>query len=270
MIWRILKYIQHLFHRRHRRGHAIHSPYVFEFVNGVVFNADRVTVPDEITGMHRALKKDRSMLPVGKLGATSNVDPAGDRSGQRSVGSFVKGSSVSEKYGALLHRITRWFNPEMVIELGTGLGVSTIYLASGSAERPLHSIEGNTDRADFAAHLINRCNLGFVSIHWGEMEEKLEELMPVLGGEGRTGRFVAFVDGNHRYEPTVAYVKRLIERAGEEAVIIMDDIYWSEGMNRAWKEVISWPEVRVTVDLYHLGILLLREDLSKAHIKVKF
>ncbi len=270
MTWRIFKYIQHLFHRRYRKGHGIHSPYLFEFVNGVVFNAEGVTVPDEITGIHRVLKKDQSMLPVGKLGATSNVDRQGDRAGERSVGSFVKGSSVSEKYGAMLYRITRWFNPEMIIELGTGLGISTIYLASASSDTPLHSIEGNTDRADFAAQLINRCNLGYVSIHWGEMEEKLEELMLVLEGEGRTGRFVAFVDGNHRYEPTVNYVKKLIERAGEEAVIIMDDIYWSRGMHRAWKEVISWPEVRVSIDLYHMGILLLRRDLSKALLKVKF
>ncbi len=31
--------------------------------------------------------------------------------------------------------------------------------------------------------------------------------------------------------------KSLLERAGEEAMIVMDDIYWSKGMQRAWKEV---------------------------------
>ncbi len=39
MIWRIFKYIEHLFYRRHRKGHGIHSPYLFEFVNGVLFNS---------------------------------------------------------------------------------------------------------------------------------------------------------------------------------------------------------------------------------------
>ena len=52
--------------------------------------------------------------------------------------------------------------------------------------------------------------------------------------------------------------------------IIMDDIYWSKEMYLAWKEVISWPEVRVSIDLYRLGILLLRKDLNKAHVKIKF
>ncbi len=35
----------------------------------------------------------------------------------------------------------------MIVELGTGVGISTIYLASGSPGTPLHSIEGDTDRA---------------------------------------------------------------------------------------------------------------------------
>jgi len=256
MLWRILKYIRHQFHRRHRRGHGIHSPFLFEFLNGVLFNASGMEVPGEIRQMHRELGKDRSMIPAGKLGATCNVDPAE----VRSVRSFVLRSSVTEKYGALLFRITRWFRPEMIIELGTGLGISTLYLASSSPEVPIHSIEGNTDRADFAAQLMCRCNLGPVSIHWGEMEEKLEDLMPVL-----KGRYVAFVDGNHRYDPTISYVKMLLSKAGEEAVIIMDDIYWSNGMFRAWKEVVSWPEVRISIDLFHMGILLLRKDLNKEH-----
>jgi predicted O-methyltransferase YrrM len=261
MSWRILKYIQHQLQRRHRRGHGIHSPYLFEFVNGVLFNASGMEVPEQILQVHRELEKDRSMIPKGKLGATFNVGSPE----VRSVGKFVRRSSVSEKYGAMLFRIIRWFRPEMIIELGTGLGISTLYLAAASPEIPVHSIEGNTDRADFAAQLMCRCNLGPVSIHWGEMEEKLEDLMPVLGG-----RFVSFVDGNHRYGPTISYIKMLLSKAGEEAVIIMDDIYWSKDMFRAWKEVVSWPEVRVSIDLFHMGILLLRRELNKEHLKIKF
>ena len=113
----------------------------------------------------------------------------------------------------------------MIVELGTGMGISTLYLSSGSPGTPLHSIERDRERAALAAQLIVRCSPGPVSIHWGEMDEKLEELLPLI-----PLRFVAFVDGNHRYEPTVAYLRNLLDRAGDESVIIMDDIYWSRGM----------------------------------------
>ncbi len=249
MIWRILKYLEHFFQLKYRKGHGIHSPYLFEFIHDVVFNASGAKVPRAIMEEHRKLKRDRSKIPAGKLGASSNVDP----SETRSVRSFARGSSVTEKYGGLLYRCSRWFGPEMILELGTGLGISTMYLASGSPDIPLHSIEGNTDRASLAAQLMCRLGFGSVSIHWGEMDQKLEELIPVL-----PGRFLAFVDGNHQYEPTIRYAREIIGKAGKEAVIIMDDIYWSKEMNRAWKEVILWPEVRVSIDLYHMGILLLR------------
>ena len=238
MYWRIFKYISHLFHTRHRHGHGIHSPYLFEFVNTVLFNSQGTEAPREILKEHRKL---------------------------RSAYAFVRRSSVSQRYGLLLYRITRWFQPEMIIELGTGMGISTLYLSSGSPGTPLHSIERDRERAALAAQLICRCCPGPVSIHWGEMEEKLEDVGLLI-----PQRFVAFVDGNHHYEPTVEYVRKLMERAGDEAVLVLDDIYWSRGMYRAWKEVSSWPEVRVSIDLFHMGILLLRKDLHKTEIKINF
>jgi predicted O-methyltransferase YrrM len=238
MHWRIFKYFLHQFFIRHRRGHGIHSPYVFEFVNQVLFNSTEIETPAEILKEHQKMRSEYA---------------------------FVRRSSVSTRYGSLLYRIVRWFRPEMILELGTGVGISTVYLSSAAPEIQLHSIEGNMERAAIAAQLICRCCPGPVSIHWGEMEQKLEEILPLL-----SPRFVAFIDGNHHYEPTVAYVRELVDRAGNEALIVMDDIYWSRGMNRAWKEVCSWPEVRVSIDLFHSGILLLRKDLHKTNFKIKF
>ena len=238
MVWRIFNYIRHLFYTGHRHGHGIHSPYQFEFVNGVIFNSLKTKAPEAILKEHRKL---------------------------RSESAFVRRSSVSVKYGRLLYRITLWFRPEMIVELGTGMGISTMYLSSGSPETPLHSIEGERERAAYAAQLICRCCPGPVSVHRGEMDEKLEDILALL-----PPRFLAFVDGNHHYEPTLDYVRKLLERAGDEALIILDDIYWSRGMQRAWKEIISWPEVDSSIDLFHMGILLRKKDLHKTKIKIKF
>ena len=238
MVWRICKFIKHLFYIRHRKGHGIHSPYLFGFVNSVLFNREGVELPRFIWNEHRKLRAE-------------NV--------------FVRRSSVTRKYGFLLYRITRWFHPEMIIELGTGLGISTIYLSAGSPETPLHSIEHNKERAAWAAQLICRCCPGPVSIHVGGMEERLEDVLHLL-----PNRFVAFVDGNHHYGPTVAYVESLLERVEDEAVIVMDDIYWSRGMQRAWKKLIDRDEVRVSIDLFHMGILFTGKELQKKKFKIKF
>ncbi|MEN8201407.1 MAG: class I SAM-dependent methyltransferase [Bacteroidota bacterium] len=257
MAWRIFKYIQHLFYRKHRKGHGIHSPYVFEFVNRVVCNGEKTEVPERIRDIHRELRNSPDMIP----------------DGERKIRSFVRGASVSRKFGALLYRIAKWMEPEMILELGTGLGISTLYLASGveaahgsgSDPAQVHTIEGNASRATFSEKLFKRYGLNAVKVHCGEVDGQLQGMKGEI-----PGRFLAFVDANHRHEPTVSYVQSLISMAGEEALIVMDDIYWSGGMNRAWKEIISRPDVRVSIDLFHMGILLLRKDLHKTHYKIKF
>jgi len=238
MCWRLYHFLRHLFHIRYRHGHRIHSPYLFEFINGVLFNSQGTEPPSGLKAWHLKLSADYP---------------------------FVRRASVNRKYGALLYRISRWFSPDMIIELGTGMGISTVYLASGSPGIPMHTIERDPERARDASRLIQEKGAGGVHIHEGEMEEVLEQLLP-----GIAPRYLAFVDGNHHSEPTLAYVSKLLQRAGEEALIVMDDIYWSPGMQRAWKVINSWPEVRVSIDVFRMGILLLRKDLPKREIKVKF
>lgn len=272
MGWRIFKYIQHLFYRKHRKGHGIHSPYLFQFVNAVVFNGDGVDVPADILKAHTDLRNDRSIIPSAEeevlLGAQSKVDSKEIRT----IHSFVRRSSVSKAQAALLFRMVQWLNPEMILELGTGLGVSTLYLAAGMGEASdpesglfkVHTIEGDPARAVFSQELFKRLGLNGVKVHCGDVDKKVNELAAQL-----PGRFLAFVDANHKYEPTLRYLRLLINAAGEESLIILDDIYWSKGMCQAWNEVISWPEVRVSLDLFHMGILLLRKDLHKTHLKIK-
>jgi len=261
MPWRILNYIVHQFYLRHRKGFGIHSPYVFRFIQEVIFNAGGFEVASAALNFHREAGADRSLIPSAGPGAPSRVS----MEGSKSVRSFVNGSSVRKKYGALLFRIGRWSTPELVLELGTGVGVSAAYLASGAPEAPLHTIEANAGRAANASERLLRHGFGNVTVHCGDMEEVLEGLNHDLEGS-----LLAYMDGNHRYLPTVSYARSLIGMAKGTGVIVIDDIYWSKGMYRAWKEIIAWPEVRVSIDLFHSGILLLRADLQKMHLKLNF
>lgn len=267
MIWRILRFTEHLFYLRHRKGHGIHSPYLFEFVHQVLFNVSRDKVPEWVTRAHRRLKNDRTMIPVTTIGAVSRVET----SQERSVRSFVSGSSVSRKYGSLLFRIAAWIKPEMILELGTGVGVSTLYLASGCPDCRLLTIEGNAHRAEYARSMLERSGVENTEVHVADLDLELERILSEVetgGMEG--GRLLAFVDGNHRYEPTLRYVRKLMKISSGESAIIVDDIFWSKEMYRAWKELVAMPEVRISIDLFHMGILLLRSDLHKVHLKIMF
>jgi predicted O-methyltransferase YrrM len=153
----------------------------------------------------------------------------------------------------------------MILELGTGLGISGMYLSAGSPEAELHTVEGIQIRTVIAKQVFKRSKLSNVEVHHGEADQVLENVLDKL-----PGRYLAFVDANHRYDPTVRYVRSILGKAGDEAILILDDIYWSKGMHKAWKEIIQWPEVRVSIDLFHMGILLLRKDIQENRMKIKF
>jgi len=233
-------------------------------VHEVVFNQRHNEIPEVVERVHRSMRKDCSVLPTDDE-ASYGAGTKTHSSDTQSISSIVKKSSVNRKYGALLYRITRWFNPDMILELGTGLGISGMYLSAGNPETALHTVEGSRIRTVISKQVFKRCKLSNVKIHCGELDEELEGLLREL-----PGRYVAFVDANHRYGPTVGYVRSILAKAGDEAIIILDDIYWSKGMNKAWKEIIEWTEVHVSIDLFYMGIILLRKDIHKARMKIKF
>jgi predicted O-methyltransferase YrrM len=263
MTWRILNYIKHIFHLRHRKGFGIHSPYLFPLIHEAVFNAGGLETPSQATQYHLEAGSDR--LQIGGDGSGAGAPSRVSRVRTRTVRSFVRGSSVSRKFGGMLFRISRWSRPGLIVELGTGVGVSTAYLAAGAPDTPLHTIEANAGRAAYAAERLARNGFANIIVHCGDIETVLDSFNP-----DREGDLLAYMDGNHRYGPTVSYARTLVGMAKGEGVILIDDLYWSKGMYRAWKEIISWPEVRVSIDLFHTGILLLRKDLQKRHLKLNF
>ncbi len=261
--WRILQYIRHLFYFRHRNGHGIHSPYLFDFIHRAVFNARGLEPPVRVREVHEAMRRECSLIPrePGGFGAGSRAD----FSNTRTISSFVKRSSVSRKYGALLFRITRWFEPDMILELGTGLGISAAYLSSGAPRVPMQTVEGSKLRGTISRQVFKRCQLEAVQWVQEDLDRKPEEILGEL-----KGRFLVFVDANHRYEPTVRYLEAILQRAEGEALVILDDLYWSPEMYRAWRQVAGRAEVRASIDLFRMGILMLRPDLHKTSLKILF
>jgi len=54
------------------------------------------------------------------------------------------------------------------------------------------------------------------------------------------------------------------------ACIIFDDIYWSEGMQQAWTEICARPEVTLSLDLFHMGVVFFNPGLTKEHYYIRY
>lgn len=192
-------------------------------------------------------------MQVTDLGAGSMVN----NSGNRTIASICRNTSKSKKLALLLHRIVKKYKPDTVLELGTSLGISTAYLATGNPSAKIITCEGSESIAATARKNFNYLELSTIEIREGNFDD----IIPTLLKSIRTIDFV-FIDGNHREEPTLRYFNWLTELSNTETIMVFDDIHWSAGMDRAWEKIKSDPRVRMTIDLFFVGIVLFREEFK--------
>jgi predicted O-methyltransferase YrrM len=82
---------------------------------------------------------------------------------------------------------------------------------------------------------------------------------------------MAFVDGNHRFEPTKYYFEQLVSKVGTDSILVFDDIHWSEEMEDVWRVIKADERVVATIDLFFIGIALFNPAFkSKQDFTIRF
>src|SRR5688500_2615496 len=121
----------------------IHSPFVFELVTKVF--RDRTLYPAyaKIEAVRAGLLKDERIIRINDLGAGSQVNG----SSQRKIKDICRNAEKNSKYGRLLFRLVSFFKPGIVIDLGTSLGITTLYLSEGNPAGKILTIEGCPETA---------------------------------------------------------------------------------------------------------------------------
>jgi len=157
------------------------------------------------------------------------------------------------------------YKPSCILELGTSLGMSALYMSEAAPGARIITIEGCPETSAIARSNIEKAGKNNISVITGSFDEKLQEALRLMPNPD-----LVFIDGNHRKEPTVKYFEECLPHLHAGSVVVMDDIHWSAGMEEAWKLIIAKPEVKVSVDLYHMGVVYFREELSKEDFVLRF
>ena len=242
----ILKYFHYFITASSGKGHGIHSPFVFDFIQHVLRDNRADACYEKIETRRKALQKDLRIIQVEDLGAGSSIIKKSKRRVSEIAGSSLK----SAKYAQLLFRIVKHYLPGTIIELGTSFGLTTAYLATGNPDSKVFTIEGSSAIANIAREGLAGLGLQNIGIVEGEF---LQSLPMVLSKTGSAE--LVFLDGNHRKEPTLAYFDQLIKYKTGSSLFIFDDIHWSKEMEEAWGEIKTDPRVTLTIDLFFFGLV---------------
>jgi len=253
MIQAYLKYIL-----RAKNRHGVHSPFVYR-LNDKVFAKKMYYAYDELAQMRRKLATNKERISVTDLGAGSKR-----LSNERRISKILNTSVMRQKYQQLLFQLVQDKKPSTILELGTSIGLTTAYLAKAVEKGNVISIEGCPNTAAVAAQTLQDLNIKNVAIEIGPFDEHLERILTEHQPE-----FV-LIDGNHTEEATLRYFELLKSHATPNTVLIFDDIHWSSGMERAWEQIKKDPEVRVSIDVFQLGLTFFNPSLSKEDYVIRY
>jgi predicted O-methyltransferase YrrM len=258
-----VKYLRYFFTASNGRGHGIHSPFVYEFIREVLMDRNIYPAYKKAELYRAIIAADNTMLDVVDLGAGSVLQ---QKEKKRKV-SAIAGISVKPKrYSRLLYRIAEYYHYRNMIELGTSLGVTTTYLAETGNLENLVTMEGADAIADYAETWFRKAKLQKVKLVRGNFDDTLEVVL-----QGMDTVDLAFVDGNHRKEPTLRYFNSIKSKINENSCIIFDDIHWSAEMEEAWAEIKADPGVRLSIDLFFVGIVFFRQSfVEKQDFTIRF
>ncbi len=257
-----LKYLKYYFRASGKKGHGIHSPFVFDFITQVL--NDKTVYPEykRVESLREKLLKDQSLLDVKDPGAGSGYEKAD----QKSVAAIARSAVRSKKYGQLLFRMARHFRPAVMLELGTSLGISASYLALGNPEGKLITVEGVPAIAEKAAIHFTDLGLQNIELLTGDFDIEL----PYIIGLNSSIDLI-YLDGNHRKEPTLGYYTALLDSIHDVSVMVLDDIHWSKEMESAWSLIRSHPSVRCSVDLFFFGVLFFNTAfMEKQEFEIRY
>jgi predicted O-methyltransferase YrrM len=253
----IYKYFKHSVLAKNTGGHGVHSPFMYQFTRYVLQENHPFYVFDSIEKLRESLKMDKRVLKITDFGTGVNR--------MRTVSDIAKKSLKSTRESQLLFRIAHYIKAENFLELGTSLGVTTLYLGSLSTNMKCVTLEGCPQIASVAEENFKKLSLNNIELVVGAIDATLPDTlasMPQLD--------MVFIDANHRSNAVLKYFELCLANVHKNTVVVIDDIYWSDDMELAWQAIKDHPRVTSSIDLFHLGIVFFNTDVNKMHYKMRY
>ncbi|MBP8976054.1 MAG: class I SAM-dependent methyltransferase [Bacteroidetes bacterium] len=161
-------------------------------------------------------------------------------------------SASPKKKCLLLFSLIREIRPAVCVEMGTNLGISGSYLAAAAKLNGngfIYSLEGSPSLSQIASKHFYDSGLSNIKVYKGQFVETIPNIVassPPIS--------LVYFDGHHEEFATLRYYEMLKPHLSENALLVIDDICWSSGMERAWNTIRSSSPIALSIDLFTMGV----------------
>jgi predicted O-methyltransferase YrrM len=256
-LFALKSYIRYRRKARHREGFGIHSPFVFRLLNAVFFETFPYYCYEPIEAIRAELLQSDDIIELNDLGSGGY--------GSRKLSEIVAHTTKKPRYARLLFRLANSNRSQNILELGSGPGLTTLYLAMADSRSHLISIEGDKNLAVLAERNLSRFCLKNKEIICANIDDALPGVI-----DGFPCLDFVFFDANHTYDATVKYFRLCLPKTNKNTIFVFDDIHASEEMETAWNDIKGHPAIRLSIDIYEMGICFFNDNLIKQEYIVAF
>jgi len=252
MKFRTISRIKYLKKARHRHGHGIHSPFLFYLITEVIENNEKLP---QFKSFKQLKKK---VLDLIDDPSDSSVKKIYDQFDIRYTKSkkLCKKIELPEKYQQIVFHLIREFKPSLIIHYGPTLGVNPAILATANLDGLVYQVNNDPPCKLISKKLLNDSgipNIQFIP----------ENSVPNINSE--------FVLLNCFNNPdfSQSMIQNYINQHSNDGVLIIRGIHESNEMESMWQNTIAHQNIRVSLDLFEIGILLFRKGLQKENFILK-
>ena len=244
--WRFLKYFW-----KAQTLYDLHSPLAYAFARDVLEDRRWYYIFSEAETMRSRWMQDNRQITVQDWGAGSSLLPGKERK----ISDLARMVATPPLFCRWLFQIVRFNSPSTLLELGTSLGISTVYQWAAATGAHMCTLEGCPETASLAKQTLRQLHCR-AELHIGTFADQLPEVLEQLGKLDHL-----YLDGDHTREGTLAYLKQCLPYTHAQTIWVIGDIHWSAEMEKAWKDIQAFPGVRMTVDLFSMGVVLFRQEI---------
>jgi len=207
------KYLKYKLKAHYWHGHHVHSPYTYWIMTNVIYERWPYYSFEKIESLRKK-------------------SPSSER------------GELEAKYCQLMQRFCATNNAKRIVQIGSGEGWETMYLASNDSRAEV-AIEGKLSKG-----ARNRLQLlGIHNVHEGRVDGEGIDMAVCTTGEIR--------DVFDRYAGKMR----------DCGIMIFSKIHERD---EEWEYVVKDNRVRISMDLFKIGVCLMRSEMQKEHYIVKF
>jgi predicted O-methyltransferase YrrM len=238
--------------------HGIHSPFVYDLITKCFYDKTPFSAYHNLKALRNKLIYNQDLVKIKHYSETSKVF----QSNHQKISTIVKGEGSSYKKQKQLYRITNYFKPKNVLELGTSVGLGSAAMAIASNNSIIKTVEVNKNISDIAKKVFKSYQLKNIQIDTSSFKDFFKK-------SNYENLDLVYLDGTCDKESTIENFNSLLKHSHNESVFIINNIYWSKEMTEAWNIIKNQKEITVSIDTFYWGFLFFRKEQPKQHFTIR-